>query len=176
MVKFIHLKKVVCNLLLWTSSVFIFSNETIAQQSFPLIHQIQNVVQPVRLNRDTTTLFLADYFVETTQIDSISFSKGLSFNWDKKANTVQLISPADIKPLNEMKLWSRGFPYSIVLKKSAKALYEFSFDSKGKTYKEVQIAGEMNDWNPKNREPEAELDTSTRASLDGMNFHADAIM
>ena len=40
--------------------------------------------------------------------------------------------------------------YAILVKKSLKIPYTFSFDAKGKTYNTVQVAGQINDWNPKN--------------------------
>ena len=51
--------------------------------------------------------------------------------------------------MTELKLWSEGHPTTVLLKRSQKIVYEFTFDPHGKTYQSVQLAGEMNDWTPK---------------------------
>ena len=119
-----------------------------AQSSFPATQAIANVVSPVTLNKDTTIIYLTDFFIQPEQIDSITFSKGLKWDWNKKQNTVTIIALTDLKPIGDMKLWSKSFAYSIILKRSAKRKYEFTYDPKGAKVKTVQLAGEMNDWTP----------------------------
>ena len=48
-----------------------------------------------------------------------------------------------------LKVWSAGFPYSILMKKSTKVNYLLAFDPGGKTYQQVNVTGEINGWNPK---------------------------
>jgi glycosidase len=105
-------------------------------------------VQPVTLNADTTRIYVTDYLIRPRELDSVSFSTGIKWDWDKKENIITVIVQEGIKPLTEMKLWSKGFAYSIVLKRSAKKKYEFTYDPKGKAVKTVQLAGELNDWTP----------------------------
>jgi cyclomaltodextrinase len=124
------------------------SQAAFGQAPFPAVQAIPNVVQPVTLNKDTTHIYLADYFIQPEQIDSVSFSKGIKHTWSKKDNTVTVVAQEDLKPLTEMKLWSKGFAYSIVLKRSARKKYEFTYDPNGKELKTVQLTGELNDWTP----------------------------
>ena len=120
-----------------------------AQATFPKDQAISNVVAPITLNADTTTIYLTDFFIKPEQIDSVSFSKGLKHNWDKKSQTIMVTAMEGLRPIAEMKLWSKGYAYSIVLKKSAKKTYQFTYDPKGAKVASVALAGEMNDWTPK---------------------------
>ena len=86
-------------------------------QSFPDKQAIPDIIAPINLNEDTTTIHLSDLVGSSVQIDSISFSKGLSYNWNKKEGTVLITaSIAQVRPLAEMKLWNKGVPYSVLLK------------------------------------------------------------
>ena len=86
-------------------------------QSFPDKQAIPNIIAPINLNEDTTTVHLSDLFASSVQIDSISFSRGLSYNWNKKDGTVVIkVSITQVRPLAEMKLWNKGVPYSVLLK------------------------------------------------------------
>ena len=88
-----------------------------AAQSFPDKQAIPDIIAPINLNEDTTTIHLSDLFASSVQIDSISFSKGLSYNWNKKEGTVFITaSITQVRPLAEMKLWNKGVPYSVLLK------------------------------------------------------------
>ncbi|MFN8310855.1 MAG: alpha-amylase family glycosyl hydrolase [Chitinophagales bacterium] len=113
---------------------------------FPVIPQMENVAIPLQLNYDTTTIYLSDYFIHPEKIDSVQFTKGL--DWKQNADhTIFLKSVTAAKPMYEMKLWCGGFPYSILLK--APQQREVIFSVTDKNYKQVQLAGEMNGWNPK---------------------------
>jgi len=136
-----------------------------AQAGFPKDQAILNVVAPVTLNQDTTTIYLSDFFIKPELIDSVTFSKGLKNVWDRKAQTIMVTAREGLRPIAEMKLWSKGYAYSIVLKKSAKKTYEFTYDPKGAKVTSVMLAGEMNDWNPK-RTPLHEKGGKWKAAVD----------
>lgn len=140
----LHKQKIIAIAIYLLVSIPVFS-----EQKFPEKHAITNVVAPVTLNQDTTRIYLTDYFIRPQEVDSIQFSKGLKHEWDKKEQTIMLTALDELRPLAEMKLWSKGQPYSVVLKKSAKKKYEFTYNPQGKDVKSVQLAGEMNDWSPK---------------------------
>jgi cyclomaltodextrinase len=123
---------------------------SVVAQRFPEKQAIPDIIAPITLNQDTTTIYLTDFFIKPEQVDSVHFSKGIKYNWDKKTETIFVIAGEELRPIAEMKLWSKGYAYSIVLKRSAKKAYTFIYDPKGAEVKSVKIAGEMNDWNPKN--------------------------
>ncbi len=86
-------------------------------QSFSDKQAIPNIIAPINLNEDTTTVHLSDLFASSVQIDSISFSKGLSYNWNKREGTVLIKALiTQVRPLAEMKLWNKGFAYSVLLR------------------------------------------------------------
>lgn len=126
-----------------------FTLSSFSQVTYPKEQAIPNVVAPVTLNSDTTTIYLSDFFIKPEQIDSVSFSKGLKHNWDKKSQTIMVTALEGLRPIAEMKLWNKGYAYSVVLKRSSKKTYEFTYDPKGAKVTSVAIAGEMNDWTPK---------------------------
>ena len=149
-----------------TLIVFCFALVSVfAQSSFPEKQAIDNIVTPLTLNQDTTTIYLTDYFIKPEQIDSVHFSKGIKYNWDRKSATIFVTALEDLKPLAEMRLWSKGYPYSIVLKRSAKKAYKFTYDPQGKKVTSVQLAGEMNDWTPK-KSPFHQVGDKWVASID----------
>jgi glycosidase len=111
--------------------------------------QVPNLIAPVQLNMDTTIINLNDFFIDPSKIDSISFSNNYKGHWYRTENTVQIVADNKLPALTELKLWSEGQPTSVLLKRSQKKAYEFTFNPNGKTYQTVQLAGEMNDWGPK---------------------------
>lgn len=119
--------------------------------SIPEKSEIFGLASPVNLNIEKTTVLLADFFIEPSNIDSVSANKNLSVSLSENKNEVNIIVVSDsLKKLSVLDIYSEGYKYSILLKKSDKIKYDFSFDPKGKTYKLVQIKGEMNAWNPNN--------------------------
>jgi len=129
--------------------LFCLVQMSLSAQSFPKEQAMTNVAAPVTLNSDTTTIYLSDFFIKPEMIDSVQFSKGLKHEWNKKEQTIMVTALEGLRPIAEMKLWCKGYAYSIILKKSAKKTYLFTYDPKGAKVTSVAIAGEMNDWTPK---------------------------
>jgi len=124
------------------------SNDDIPVDKTP---QMVKLTAPVILNTDSTVILLADYLQRPTQIDSVKLDPTLMATIS--ADSVQMvIRPADrdFPRLSVMTLWSKGFPYSLLLEKTTKIHYRFTFNPGEKKYKRVQITGQMNDWNPVN--------------------------
>ncbi|MEI6682551.1 MAG: alpha-amylase family glycosyl hydrolase [Bacteroidota bacterium] len=111
--------------------------------------QMVKLAAPVRINADSTIIVLADYLVRPKQIDSIKLDKSLSADISADS-TLLVVKPndKDFPKLSVLKIWSKGFAYSLLLEKSTRMKYRFAFDPKNKKYKHVQIKGQMNDWNP----------------------------
>ncbi|TRZ75893.1 MAG: alpha-amlyase [Bacteroidetes bacterium] len=120
------------------------SHEDIALPDKP---EITGVAIPVVMQPDSTTLILGDYFLHPKLIDSIITDKSLS--WRISADSTELtLTPQgkSVPRLSVMKVWINGYCYSLLLEKSRKIWQHISFDPKDKKYKNVEIAGEMNEW------------------------------
>lgn len=113
------------------------------------IHSTDDVVglaSPVRLQYDSTVIYLQDYFVDVSGIDSVHIGEeAVPMTPDR--SLVYRSDPSGL-PVMEMKVWIAGQPYSIPVLKSRKLPYTFRFDPQGKTYQTVNIKGSLNGWNP----------------------------
>jgi len=143
------MKKNIYSLLFLATTVFLSgcgSKDDIPVDKTP---QMVKLTAPVILNTDSTVVLLADYLQRPNQIDSVKLDPALMATIS--ADSIQMvIRPVDrdFPRLSVMTLWSKGFPYSLLLEKTTKIHYRFTFDPGEKKYKRVQITGQMNDWNP----------------------------
>jgi hypothetical protein len=107
------------DILLVVTSWLIF--QSVNAQSFPDKQAIPGIINPVTLKQDTTSIHLSDLSVKPGLIDSVSFSKGLKYKWNKGDENIVIIANGNTSPLAEMKLWNKGTPYSILLRSARKA-------------------------------------------------------
>jgi len=109
----------------------------------------KNLNSLMTLNIGRNTIFLQDFVANPSEIDSVSTSSAkLACVLDKnKISSVLTVLP-DMENFVELKLWIHGIPYSVPCRKTDKISYTFTYNPQGKTYKKVQIAGQMNDWAP----------------------------
>jgi glycosidase len=128
-------------LTLWSCS----SNDDLPVAKEP---QMLKLAAPILVGADSTVIQLADYLVKPTGIDSLQLDQSLSAAISADS-THMVIKPSgrEFPKLSVMKIWYKGFSYSLLLEKSTKLRYRFSFDPKNKKYKRVQIKGQMNEWN-----------------------------
>jgi len=104
---------------------------------------------PFLLPIDTGTLYLQDYLSEVSDLDSIGKVTGLDLTLAGNKEHVKIKTDrTKLAPVSELKLWVKGIPYSIILKRSVKQDVGFEFDPKGVEYKEVQLTGDINNWQP----------------------------
>ncbi len=105
---------------------------------------------PVVLQSAVTEVVLGDYFTDPTEIDSVTSDADLKLTVfdDKKLLTITPGEKLDF--LSDLKLWSEGYAYSVMLKKSDKVAHTFVVDWREKKYEKVQLKGEFNAWNPAN--------------------------
>ncbi len=117
---------------------------------FPVSTEIVGLASPIYVNLQETEVNLEDYFLNYNRIDSLKIPKQLNgeLSADKKYLTLKP-NTDNLPHLMVLKVWIQNFPYSILLKKTRKLDYIFTFDPGGKNYQQVQIAGEINGWNPK---------------------------
>lgn len=120
------------------------------QIKFPETSEIVGLASPIYLNLQETEVNLEDYFLNFEQIDSILLPEQLDGNLSTDKNYLSLIPNTEKVPhLMVLKVWIKGFPYSILIKKTTKIKYTFKFDPGKTNYDQVQISGEINGWNPK---------------------------
>ncbi len=147
------MKKLIFSVLL-LPLIFIYScnDEQISQEfKFPDINPIFGLASPISLNTDTTTIFIRDYFPEDYSFDSIVCNKSLKIKLSEDSSVIKLIVISDNLPeLSTLRFYLPGIYQDILLKKSEKIKYHFTFNPKDKKYKKVQLKGEMNAWNPNN--------------------------
>ncbi|MBI9037970.1 MAG: hypothetical protein JEY97_07550 [Bacteroidales bacterium] len=110
--------------------------------------EILGLASPIDLNIDTTSVFLTDFFNNVEKIDSITCEKNENISLSDNNEILTIISNNDLPKLINISCWINGIPYSLLAKKSEKEKVKLSFNPKGKKFKTVQFAGEMNGWNP----------------------------
>ena len=103
----------------------------------------------VQLTGESSEVILEDYFLDVSQIDSVIAPSNFDVLMAADKKTVKLISQnKNIPQLSELKVWANGAYYSLLMRKSRKQPVEFVYEPKGKQPKSVQLAGQINDWNP----------------------------
>ena len=129
---------------------FACSNE---QKPLPQNHFIPGLAFPLRLDKDRSEIILTDFVPDVAIIDSVLIDgKKVSLEPDK-TKISYTISP-EAKPLMEMRIWSKGSYQSVLVIKSRKVDFPFSFDPGSEVYQSVRLAGEFNGWTP----PRTELE------------------
>lgn len=119
--------------------------------SLPENPEIIFLASPIELNIDTTDVYLADFFTDTKKIDSINCPQNLKMEKVDGFNQIRLITVSDsLSPFSVLDVYSGGYKYSVLLRKSRKIQYEFTFNPKKKKYTTVNLMGEVNAWNPGN--------------------------
>lgn len=104
--------------------------------------------QPLQLNPDTTTVYVADFFVNTAEIATVS-SKDVAVSYDAAKQTALLTSNSQTKPIGSLDFKTKlGKTYNVPLKKSMKLPVTMTFKATGATPTTVQVAGDMNNWQP----------------------------
>lgn len=119
----------------------------------------QNLNSLLTLRIGANTLYLQDFILNPLDIDSITAtSKKLKVEMSDDKYTASLTALPDMEHFVDVKLWLKGIPYSVPCRKTDKVDYVFTFNPQEKTYKRVQIAGQMNDWAP-SLSPDLKLNT-----------------
>lgn len=117
--------------------------------NYPATNDLTGLVTPVIIQNGTNDIVLTDYFKDLSKIDSVSIEK--SFKYKLSEGNKTLTIEADINNIaffSEIKVWIKGFPYSIPAIKSNKINFNFVFNPGANVYKKVQLAGDFNSWNP----------------------------
>ena len=111
--------------------------------------EVYGLASVIQLAGEETEIILQDYFMDVTRIDSIVAPSNFDVFMSADKKKVRLISQnGTIAKLSELKVWSNGGCYSLLMRKSRKLPVEITFKPQGKQPKTVQLAGQINDWNP----------------------------
>lgn len=108
---------------------------------------IIGLASPVKLNPDTTRIFLGDYFEDYAQIDSISFRDSVGFQFAKGDSIVTVTSFAGKAPITDFQVKYAGKIYHIPVFRSDKLKYSFSYKSPNANPKTVALKANFNGWN-----------------------------
>lgn len=110
--------------------------------------EILGTASLINLQPNTTDIFLEDYFRDVSLIDSVTwdFDAKILLSGDKKV--LRIIKSTELPRMMEISCWIHGTPYSLLARKSEKEKHLVSLDPAGGNFTSVQLAGEMNGWNP----------------------------
>ncbi|MBE0663152.1 MAG: alpha-glucosidase C-terminal domain-containing protein [Bacteroidales bacterium] len=115
---------------------------------FPKESHLPGLASPFKLQGPQSVLLLADYFLDPAIVDSVNGNEAFTFHHNKEAGEVLITAKNDdIPQYSELKIWVTGYKYSILVEKSKKVKFVYSFDPKNKAYRSVHLFGQMNNWN-----------------------------
>jgi cyclomaltodextrinase / maltogenic alpha-amylase / neopullulanase len=104
---------------------------------------------PIQLAADTTVIFVEDYFPNGEWPDSITMDPHLVSISDSARHTITVVEATDGLPwLSTLDLTYGKHRYNILVRCAREVDVVIAFDPKGKTHEKVQVAGEINGWNP----------------------------
>lgn len=142
-------------LFLW-SSLFLFPQQHLSAQNKQSSNNtaIVGLATPIVLQPNALTeVSLDEYFIDSTAVMLIKADDAFKAKLSPDKTKVILgakDSYAKLPLLSVLHITTKDKKeYGILVKKSLKIPYTFSFDAKGKAYTTVQVAGQINDWNPK---------------------------
>ena len=107
---------------------------------------IKGMATPIRLDVDSTSVLLTDYFLNVSEIDSTSTTKGFESSIDKDKTTLKLKTLANASALGNLRVWTNGVANDIPLFKSAKESKTISFKAEENQFQTVQLKGEFTNW------------------------------
>ena len=105
---------------------------------------------PVKLAPDTTILHVTDFVLNRNNFDHIITPPGVKSTLSQDRQLLTLIVPDTLPVLSLLTFVTGAQKEVILLKKSSKKKYHFTFDPQGQQYKKVQLVGDVNAWNPQN--------------------------
>lgn len=102
----------------------------------------------IQLSADTGHLILSDFFINYHKIDSIGDNKNLILKLSDDKRLLHYEIRPGMKFLNEIRVYFKTTPYSLIVKRPAKFEHTFTFDPQGAVYQTVALNSEINNWNP----------------------------
>lgn len=115
--------------------------------SIPEQSAIYDLASPIRLGNDTTVVVLTDYFIEPEKISRIIAPPHVKVIENKDNQELKMVPDAQMQPVENLRFEYEGDIYDIPVFKSTKKAVPYTFNPAGKSYGNVQLAGDMNAWN-----------------------------
>ncbi len=81
----------------------------------PDVSGIYDLASPVRLNPDTTVVFMSDYFLFPEKVKKVQTSSGLRAEWSDDRQVLKLIRQGEVEPMENLRLTYEGYVYDIPL-------------------------------------------------------------
>lgn len=108
---------------------------------------IVGLASPVKLNPDTTKIFLDDYFRYPAEIDSVEFNPSVEFSFADGDSIIWVTGFSGKEPITTLEVVYDGKEYDIPVFRSRKLNYHFTYKSQNKDAEKVAIRGNFNGWN-----------------------------
>lgn len=108
---------------------------------------ISGLASVIKLNPDTTEIFLGDYFEFPARIDSLWFTSSVKFMFNKGDSVVRVTAYPESDPATALQVALAGHTYSIPVFKSRKQKYLLTYKPSEPGVKEVAVRGNFNGWN-----------------------------
>jgi cyclomaltodextrinase / maltogenic alpha-amylase / neopullulanase len=116
-------------------------------QPLPTNHFVPGIAQPLRLIKEQAEIILTDFVPDAGILDSVFLDgKKLNLSSDRKTAAIQI--PENCPQLMELKFWSKGSSQSVLVMKSRKIDFHYSYNPGNKQFKTAELAGEFNGWTP----------------------------
>ncbi len=116
----------------------------------PETSEIIGLAYPVQLSVDSTLVYLSDYLLNWKDITKILLPVTISLKHSPTDSTITLYHDnSRLAPYEIMTLVTPKGRYDLLLKKSMKKKIELYYKPQKSAPKQVQIAGQVNNWNPK---------------------------
>ncbi|MEM9023243.1 MAG: alpha-amylase family glycosyl hydrolase, partial [Bacteroidota bacterium] len=112
---------------------------------YPETSAIDGLASVIQLSSGETSVVLADYFADPAQVDSFHLGGGLSFS-RPEAGELRISGTPD-QAMTVLTAFAGSHQYALPVRASRKITHRFSFDPQGNTYEQVQLVGDLNDWN-----------------------------
>jgi glycosidase len=105
----------------------------------------KGLASPVYMEKGETTVFLSDYLLNPSEIDSIKKSKYYQFKITKDKQQITISPNKYFKHIQNLKIYSNGKEYDIPLFKNNKKTVILSLPKKPE-YQSVAIKGQFTNW------------------------------
>ncbi len=124
------------------------SSQEAINEPLAIGQDIVGVASPIKLQPDTTQVYIQDYVLFAEKVDSISFTDDIHFTFDAEHGIVDLWSGSKHHPLSAMHLGYNGQQYVIPVQGSDIETVELTYKATSRAVADVRIKGSFNGWNP----------------------------